>query len=231
VLWAAEEEALVALGAPREGRGLDLGCGPGYVATRLRRTRPGLRLVGADRDREVLCGVGLPAVRADGRSLPFGDGLFDFALARLVLRHVPEPGAVLAEARRILAPSGVLVALDSDDGTLVLDPLPAGFAAVLAARHRTFARRRADPHLGRRLPGLMAAAGFREVGVVPLDVLSTAIGARAFAAIVLAPIADAIDGDLMPAGEVSAAAEAIRTWGESPGAFGMTTALVVSGRR
>jgi hypothetical protein len=124
-----------------------------------------------------------------------------------------------------------MVALDTDDGTLVLHPPPTGFAATLAARHQTFHRRGADPHLARRLPDLMRAAGFEAVDVLPLPVLSTQIGPSAFAAIVLSPIADAIDADLMTGEQTAAAAEAILGWGHCAGAFGMTIALVVSGRK
>jgi SAM-dependent methyltransferase len=47
-------------------------------------------------------------VTADGARLPFRDGGFDVVLIRDVLHHVPEPAAVLAEARRVLRPGGRL---------------------------------------------------------------------------------------------------------------------------
>ena len=58
-----------------------------------------------------------------------------------------------------------------------------------------------------------------------------AIGAAAFASLVLAPFAEAIDQDLMPEAEVREAAAAIQAWGAAPGAFGMATLVLVCGRR
>ena len=45
-------------------------------------------------------------------AVPVADASADLALLVLVLHHLPEPGAALAEARRILKPSGKLVVVD-----------------------------------------------------------------------------------------------------------------------
>jgi SAM-dependent methyltransferase len=230
---AAEDAALRRIGLPDQGLALDLGCGPGFAAARLRRGRPGLRIVGLDRDPHVLALAhgALAPLRGDAAALPFGDARFDFVHARLVLRHLPRPEATLREALRALRPGGRIGALDTDDGALVLHAPPAGFAKVQAARQQTFARRGADPFIGRRLPSLLRASGFVEVEVATLPLTSADIGAAAFSSIVLAPIADAIDPDLCAPEQVQAAARELRAWGERADAFGMMTALLVGGRR
>jgi ubiquinone/menaquinone biosynthesis C-methylase UbiE len=230
---AAEDEALLRLGLPERGRLLDLGCGPGFVAQRLRRGREGLQVVGTDRDRSSLkvAGRHLAPLGAEASALPFAEASFDFVLVRLVLRHLPRPEQVLLEIRRVLEPGGRIAVMDTDDDTLVLHPAPEGFAAVLAARQETFRRRGADPFIGRRLAPLLREAGFADVQVVPLPVTSTDIGAATFAAIVLAPITDAVDRDLCGDDAVLAAARALTAWGERDDAFGLTTALVAGGRR
>ncbi len=43
---------------------------------------------------------------ASAEALPVADGSFDLVLCTQVLEHVPEPGAVLAECFRVLAPGG-----------------------------------------------------------------------------------------------------------------------------
>jgi SAM-dependent methyltransferase len=229
----AEESAFRQIGMPTEGLVLDLGCGPGFAATRMRGLHPGQRWIGVDRDPGLLAlarATLSPAV-ADVAALPFAGARFDFVHARLVLRHLARPEAALREVLRVLRPGGRVGVLDTDDDALVLDPAPDGFAAVLAARQRTFIRRGADPFVGRRLPALLRAGGFVDIQVATLPLTSFAIGARAFASIVLAPVADAIDADLCPRPQVEAAAQALRAWGERSDAFGMTTALVVGGCR
>ena len=48
VIGRLEDQALQRLGVPTVGRGLDVGCGPGFVAQRLRARYPALELVGYD---------------------------------------------------------------------------------------------------------------------------------------------------------------------------------------
>src|SRR5438105_1982414 len=64
-----------------------------------------------------------------------------------------------------------------------------------------------------------------------ITVTSLGLGAEAFAALILAPVADTIDADLFCAERVSAVAEAIRAWPRREGAFGMMTAVLVAGTR
>ena len=62
------------------------------------------------------------AVRqADMYRLPLGDACFDAAVLQMVLHYAEDPGAVLAEAARVLRPGGTLVVVDlaehADTGT------------------------------------------------------------------------------------------------------------------
>lgn len=52
------------------------------------------------RDRDVAVGI------ADAHALPFDDDVFDAVLLHLVLSVVPDPGAVVDETARVLAPEG-----------------------------------------------------------------------------------------------------------------------------
>ena len=51
----------------------------------------------------------LTYVVGDAAALPFATGTFDLVLMIEVLQHLPDPARALAEARRVLAPGGVLV--------------------------------------------------------------------------------------------------------------------------
>jgi ubiquinone/menaquinone biosynthesis C-methylase UbiE len=97
-------------------RWLDLGCGHQVFADWMlleqaevmSRARP---VVGLDYDHQSLrkhtalsC-----KVAGDLRRLPFPDGSFDLATANMVVEHLEDPAACLAEIRRILRPNGAFV--------------------------------------------------------------------------------------------------------------------------
>lgn len=102
---------------------LDLGCGAGYWTTDIARDRPWSTVVGLDfgeeflqsgrsRHNDAVAGF----LRGDFGNLPFADGGFDCVYADNVLEHAFDPSAVLREIRRVLSPSGVLVAAVPSDG-------------------------------------------------------------------------------------------------------------------
>jgi ubiquinone/menaquinone biosynthesis C-methylase UbiE len=233
VIAEAEEQALIALGLAQQGRLLDLGCGPGAVAARIAGRRPGLDIVGVDRERDLLALAGrrVTPVRADAAELPFASASFDGVHARLVLRHLVDPARALAEMWRVLRPGGRLVVADSDDGALVVHPYPDEIARALRAKQQTARRRGADPLIGRRLVQLVRDAGFSAVTARTQVIDTGLVGPAAFAQVVLAPLAGAIDADLLSLQEQAAAAQVIRRWSEASGAFGMTTVVGVGGTK
>jgi SAM-dependent methyltransferase len=95
------------------GRGrrvLDLGCRSGAFT---RHFLDGNEVVGLDVDRVALekaTELGIEPVVADVEEpLPFDDASFDAVVAGELLEHLQFPEAVVAEARRVLRPGGVLV--------------------------------------------------------------------------------------------------------------------------
>jgi SAM-dependent methyltransferase len=90
---------------------LDVGAGPGVgtsrlveLAGRVAAVEPSEPFAGALQER-------LPGVdvrRGAAEELPFGDGEFDAAFAQLVLNFMSDPGAGVAEMRRVTRPGGVL---------------------------------------------------------------------------------------------------------------------------
>ncbi len=93
---------------------LEIGCGEGGNLFNLRRlpaTRFGVDFSSAKARFARDASQALTAV-ADAARLPFGDEAFDIVLVRDVLHHVPDPGSVVAEAGRVLAPGGRLVLIE-----------------------------------------------------------------------------------------------------------------------
>lgn len=94
---------------------LDLGCGTGIVARKLReRLGGGARITGVDMNGQMLAVARKAAPEIDWReanamSLPFADASFDIVVCQQMLQFVPDPLVALAEIRRVLVPGGKVV--------------------------------------------------------------------------------------------------------------------------
>jgi len=104
---------------PRVATAADLGCGDGGMIPHL--LAKAERAIGVDGSRQMLSQAGQRLDRENGRvslrigeleHLPLADGEADFALASLVLHHLPEPLLGFREAARALAPGGRLLVVE-----------------------------------------------------------------------------------------------------------------------
>lgn len=101
------------------GRTIDIGAGTGAnlglypeAVTELVLSEPDQYMVRRLRHRLADTGEQLELIEAPAAELPFEDASFDTAVFTLVLCTVPDPEAALAEAARILKPSGKLLFLE-----------------------------------------------------------------------------------------------------------------------
>jgi SAM-dependent methyltransferase len=98
-------------------RVLDVGCGTGLLATRLRRELDGAHVVGCDFSGGMLRHAtarepALAWVQGDALHLPFRAASFEAILSTESFHWFPDPDAALGEFFRVLAPRGrVLIAL------------------------------------------------------------------------------------------------------------------------
>ena len=101
--------------APRGGRALDVGCGPGFLLKQL--AAAGLTTCGVDFSLEALRSTSstmamrpnyIGVARSDG-SLPFADGSFDALTCVETLEHLDTPSieAMLGECHRVLKQDGI----------------------------------------------------------------------------------------------------------------------------
>lgn len=158
----------------------DLGCGTGATAELL---APFVaRVIAVDESAEMLAAA---RARLDVDSvelrqgaleaLPVADGELDAAVLMLVLHHLADPAAVLAEAARALAPGGRLLVVD-----------------MLAHDRVRFREEMGHQWLGfepERIERWLAAAGFASPRLMPLPADPEARGPGLFAA--TARVADA----------------------------------------
>ena len=171
----ARLEAQAALSFPEElrilrelgitGPVLELGAGSGAVTRRL--VDAGLSVIALDIDPSLLAHAadsGGQLLVGDASAIPLPDASVSSVLIRYVLQHVRSPAAVLAEARRVVRPGGLVALVDVDSAMWgFADPLYAelgGIHAKLAAAQKSAGGDRA---IGRRLTRLLRAAGFRDV--------------------------------------------------------------------
>jgi SAM-dependent methyltransferase len=179
--WTRRRALLLAEARPGE-RVLDLGCGAGRFVAALRDAGAepvGVELAEAalERARRNVPGADLRLLAPDG-NIPLDHGEVDLVWCSEVLEHVPDTGALLTDARRVLKRGGRLLVTVPDHGLL---------------RRTLIALLRHDAHydpLGqhvrfytrRSLARTLEATGFTRVGIEPLGgppLLRSGLAARA----------------------------------------------------
>lgn len=152
-------------------RALDLGCGPGVLASGL------ATLLGADNvaaidpseafvetSRSRAPGVDVRV--GVGEDLPFGNGTFDAVLAQLVVDGMEDARTGVAEMRRVARPGGVLVACvwNFDGGMPLLNTMWDAALALDVDRARSFGAEKRLPFSSpEELEDLWRGAGLQDV--------------------------------------------------------------------
>jgi ubiquinone/menaquinone biosynthesis C-methylase UbiE len=154
---------------PRPGqRILEIGCGTGNLALRVKQRQSGAEVTGLDPDRAALEHARRKAARRGvtvrwdhgfAEQLPYEDGAFDRVLSALMLHHLSAETriAALRESLRVLAPGGVLHVLDFGGATESED----GVVARRGHRHPML-----RDNYGDGIPKLMREAGFADTAEV-----------------------------------------------------------------
>jgi ubiquinone/menaquinone biosynthesis C-methylase UbiE len=180
---------------------LEVGCGSGDLAFDLARmVGAGGRVVATDIDEIKLRLAHQEAEQQHLTNLKFrlADIVehelenFDFAHARFVLTHLPNPQKALEKIWQALRPGGILVVQDVDFRGHFSHPECAAFSCYVRLYTQTAQRRCADPNIGPRLPGLLAKAGFEAVQINVVQPAAMSGEVKLMAPLTMENIADAV---------------------------------------
>jgi SAM-dependent methyltransferase len=143
-----------------KSRILDLGAGFGQGTVELARRSSGM-VTAIDINelslREIEMHPTIVRIAGNATCLPFKGNSFDMVLSQCALLWIRPLQDALNEIARVLEPAGVLVALEPDyEGMIEYPPEISTREIWLDGLIRSGA----DPRIGRKLPGLLAALGF-----------------------------------------------------------------------
>jgi ubiquinone/menaquinone biosynthesis C-methylase UbiE len=167
---------------------LDVGAGPGTITRELAQLVAPGRVVGVDREPDVVAlaaadaDVAVPALSgldddaapfapassvtfqvADVYQLPFDDGEFDIVHAHQLLHHLSDPVAALIEMGRVTRPGGLIAAREVDYGAISWYPPNRGLDQWRLTYREASRAGGAEPDAGRHLLAWAHAAGFADV--------------------------------------------------------------------
>ncbi len=170
---------------------LEVGSGPGFITEALLEALPTAQVTGIEIDQSLTADAerllrarGLSRfhyINASVTASNLPDNSFDFAYARLVFQHLPDPNTAAAEVRRLLKPGGRLVITDIDLELMgVIDPMPEAYPMLRDKRERFIASRGSNRRIGRDLWKVLARAGFTDLGLEIITAHSDEAGIESF---------------------------------------------------
>ena len=125
LLFGPSHRALIrrirSLAGDRPIRVLDVGCGTGVFASRIRGALPRARVWGIDLVSDMLTkgterwrrhAADVLPIQADSERLPFATGSFDVVTCANSFHHYPSQDRAVAEMHRVLRPGGRLMLID-----------------------------------------------------------------------------------------------------------------------
>lgn len=165
---------------------LDLGCGTG-IASRMIAKRPGFagHITGIDLSEYLVAAAAACAERdgvserttflaGDSHSLSLPEASFDAVVAHTLFSHLTDPATVLAEAKRLVRPGGLITVFDGDYASQTFELADAARAAKFEALFISAVV--AQPRVMRQMPRLAKSEGMEVVAVLPSIIAEAGTG-------------------------------------------------------
>jgi ubiquinone/menaquinone biosynthesis C-methylase UbiE len=243
ISWEKEARTLGWFGL-RDGMSvLELGSGPGFVTERLLTLLPNSSITAIEINPTFIQRAkAYLQDKADGHwriikasvmetGLP--DNSFDFAVARFLFQHLPDPISAAKETLRVLKPGGKLAIIDSDDGLFgIIDPAMPQLQPLLETYGRAQAARGGNRLIGRQLWRILEAAGFGNLDLEAIAFHSDALGLDAFSQHLNAErFAPLVKAGLLSEQDLAAAHAAQKQFFATPDAYVLMLWLMACGEK
>lgn len=173
VRWPQEVVVLRNAGLKIGTRIADIGCGPGIITEYLAKEVDASGMVVGIEINEKLSNVAktrnaqynqVQIINNDAcHVIEIEDNYFDFAYARFLLQHLPDPSKLLTEAKRILKPGGKLIVMDSDDSLFHITPYHKEMALFLSEASKGQDKYGGDRNIGHKIPCMLFDAGYANI--------------------------------------------------------------------
>jgi len=249
--WKKESRTLSCLGLSDGMSILEVGSGPGYVTKQLLASFPNSHVTCLEPDPDMLKNAKHLIGDKDGARVRFIEGSitvadtdthtdaelaaeqFDVAYARLLFQHLADPVAAAASIHGLLKPGGRLIVNDIDDELFgIFQPAITELSQIIESFGQAQKERGGDRHIGRRLWGILEAAGFSNMDLEMLVSHSGMIGTEPFVA-QLDPdrFQSLVDQKLMADQSLADFRASLANFEQSPDAFSMWLSFMVCGQK
>lgn len=189
--WEKEARTLFWFGLKDGMSLLELGSGPGFITEALLTLLPSSPITCVEIDptllkqaEQYLQNKANNRVRLIERSVMdtrLADNSFDFAYARLLFQHLPDPIGAAKEIWRVLRPGGKFVIYDIDDDIFgLIEPTVPEWPSVLEKFAQAQATQGGNRRVGRSLWRILKAAGFSNLDLEVVASHSDNIGIEPF---------------------------------------------------
>jgi ubiquinone/menaquinone biosynthesis C-methylase UbiE len=190
--WDKEARTLARFGLNDGMSLLELGSGPGFFTQKLLTWLPNITLTSVEIDPILVLqakhhlqdeiGKRLQIIEASVMDTGLRESSFDFAVARLLFQHLPNPSGAAKEILRLLKPGGKLVIIDIDqDIQFIVDPPVSKFPSLLLDNDSHLQTSLGgNARIGRHLWRILKEVGFKNLDLEAIIFHSDELGIEGF---------------------------------------------------
>lgn len=163
---------------------LDLGCGPGFCTVELAyMAGPDGKVIGIDKSKHYIDylsalsnfqDLNITLLHNDFDSMQLEDNSIDRIYCRWAMAWIPNPEEIIKKLKKALKPNGKIVVQEYYDwSTLQIQPRLPGLTKGIAAAYKSFTDMEGEINIGRRLPAIFTAEGYKVNSIRKMNKLAT----------------------------------------------------------